>query len=228
MDYKAKQRETSFGKYWPVFSIYFTAIAISEIFSTIMGADELYSLNVILGYVIWFYIANTAAECCFTYDRYKHLMQSFSVSFYVFILRDLTRLTIPFMHCLLISFVFIRLADVFTILTIPIMFLVFVMVVCFTINIAFISALLRIRYPDYTHILNTIIQGMFFITPIIWVSNPLIDRLPFLSLSPLFILFSEIRNLVIYQEATFSSVIILIIVIMSGLTTFGLYRVIDA
>ena len=227
IDYKAKQNETSFGKYWPVFSVYFTAIIISEIFTSIMGADDLYSLNVILGYVIWFYIANTVSDCCYTYDRYRYQMQIFSVSFYMFILRDLTRLTIPFIHCLIISCIFIRLADFFTIFTIPIMILVSVIVLSFTINFAFISAMLRIKFPDYTNILNTLIQGLFFITPIVWITNPLIDLFPFFTLNPLFILFSEIRHLVIFQEFTFDSVILLTIIIISSLITICLYRFFD-
>lgn len=224
LDYKIKTKETKLSKYWPILSIYFTAISISIIYTILLGKnDDIYSLNVIIGYIIWSYLVNVSSELCYTYSKYKHIIMRSDNTLIFNIVRDQTRITIGFLYCILISLLFIRFADKFNIWTIPEVLLIVIITIIYGLILGTISAVVNMRYKDYSQILNAIIQGVFFITPIVWIDNPITAKYRIFELSPFFALFSETRSLLLVNEFTLYSLNITLSIVIGGVIAYILY-----
>lgn len=103
----------------------------------------------------------------------------------------------------------------------------------FLLNVTWMSlmlALLSTRYRDMPQIINSVLQVMFYITPVIWVPNSLNPRSASLLMepNPLYHLLQIVRGPILGQIPTFSnwmvSITLAVVGLLTSLIIFGKYR----
>jgi ABC-type polysaccharide/polyol phosphate export permease len=115
-------------------------------------------------------------------------------------------------------------ADKFNFWTIPSILIVSLILIFWALILGTISAVLNMGFKDYPQILNVVIQGTFFITPIVWINNPITEKYKFFELNPFFSLFIESRNILFYNKFSLHSINVLISMGVGAALAYYLYK----
>lgn len=173
-DIRMKYRRTAIGPFWITASTGLTILAISLVFSRLLGrsmADFVPYASA--GIISWYFIASALNEGCIAIVSNATIYKSISAPFSYAILRMLTRGLIVFSHNFLIFVVVAVVLGINFLPNIPQLLLGLVLV---TINLGWmvtVLAVLTTRYRDIQQLIGAVITILFLVTPIFWEKKAL-------------------------------------------------------
>ncbi len=168
-DIKIRYRGSVLGPFWITTSMLVIIVAFSLVYSRLFHqsiAD--YVPFFTTGYLVWVLISSALAESCNTFVEASLLINEIKLPYILYVFRLTWRHVIIFFHNALVYCAVVLYFQVpmnWAILyAIPGLFLIILNLI----SVGLILAILGTKYRDIPPIINSLIQVMFFITPISW------------------------------------------------------------
>lgn len=193
-DIKQRYRRSVIGPLWITLSMAVTAIGLGLLYSQLFDAHiSTFLPYITVGFIVWQFILGCLTEGTDTFIRNEGLIKHLPAPLTVYALRTVWRLTLMFAHNLAVYFVVVAifwsdLSDAYKItpvtgaeqpgigwsalLAIPAFFLI-------AINGGWVTILLGIistRYRDIPPVITSLVQLLFFMTPIVWTTDILTSK----------------------------------------------------
>jgi ABC-2 type transport system permease protein len=175
-DIKQRYRRSVLGPIWITISMAVTAIALGILYAGLFGNDLSVQLPYILvGFIIWAFISGCILEGAEVFIANEGLMKHLPAPLSVHVYRLIWRQTLLFGHNLIVYLVML------VIFPQPLHWTDLSAIPAFAllaVNGAWVAMLFGIvttRFRDLTPITQSIVQLMFFLTPIVWIYDDLLN-----------------------------------------------------
>lgn len=168
-DVKQRYRRSLLGPLWITIATGVTAVAMGLLYGTLFGLPIAYFMPyVTLGFIFWNFIRDSILEGSVVFSTNEGLIKQLPAPISVHVYRVVWRQLIIFAHNVVI---YIALLLVFQLDVGWAALLVFPAVALFTLNaiwVTIVFGILSTRFRDIGQLLTTLVQLVFFMTPIIW------------------------------------------------------------
>lgn len=200
-DIKFRYRRTMIGPFWLVLSTGVTILAIGLLYAGLFRKHTSdYIPYLACGMIIWGYINTTIMDGCNVFISASSIIKSSSIPLSVHILRLMWRNVVIFMH----SFVVILAAWAWyqwpltwhALLALPGL----IVLTVFLFGLVLILSIICTRFRDMPQIMTSILQLLFFLSPIIWTPSATMRASPLLWLNPFYSLIEVVRAPLLAQS----------------------------
>lgn len=195
-DVQQRYRRSFLGPFWLTLSMAILIATVGLVFSQIFRTPANEFLPFLCcGMIFWGFVSTTVNESCFGFISAEGIIKQLPIPLYVHILRVIWRNIIILGHNLLIFpivlIIFSKPLTLESLLAIPGFLLMLI-------NLGWISLYLGIvcaRYRDLPQIVNSVLQILIYLTPIMWMPESISNGLGFylVQLNPIFHLFDIVR-----------------------------------
>ncbi|QWD72717.1 ABC transporter permease [Polynucleobacter sp. UB-Raua-W9] len=197
-DILQRYRRSVLGPLWLTLSMGVMIGTMGLVFGNILNAPiSEYFPFLAVGLILWTFISTVISEGCTVFISADSLIKQLPLPIFMHVLRMIWRNIAIFFHNMIIFLVIL----IFTpnIFITKSTFLFFPGFIILILNLLWISLILGIlctRYRDLPQIINSILQVLFYITPIVWLPNLMKGRASayFLDLNPMFHLMDVVRS----------------------------------
>jgi lipopolysaccharide transport system permease protein len=175
-DVKLRYRGSVIGPFWLTISMGIMILAMGTVYSHLLKTEANdYFPFLTLGLMLWALMATLMQDACMTFISSAGFIKQIRLPYTTYALRTLTRNLIVYAHNFIIYIIVIIIFGIWpgahALLFIPGLML-------FVFNafwLIMLLAMLCARYRDITPIINSLVQIIFFVTPVIW-SPSLLDN----------------------------------------------------
>jgi lipopolysaccharide transport system permease protein len=183
------------GPFWLTISTGVMVGALGVLYSTLFKMDlASYLPFLALSQVLWGFLASLVAEACTCFTDAEGVIRSVRMPFFVFSVRTLIRNIIVLAHNILVIVVVFAIFAIWPrwnmLLAIPGLLIWIADALALTLLLGAFCA----RFRDILPIVNSIMQIMFFMTPVIWKPEQLGEGVAKLWLNPFFDLLEIVRG----------------------------------
>lgn len=229
-DIRSRYRRSTLGPFWITISMGVLIFTIAIIFGAIFGRPlKEFLPYVSVGLIFWYFFFNVVNESCNGFIDSEAIIKQIPLPYFTYILRVIVRNYFILAHnLLLLPFIFLIAQYHVTtkiFILIPVLFLI-------SLFVAWISLILSIvcaRFRDLGQIIQSILQIIFYITPIIWLQNLVTEQkfLILIQFNPIYHFLELVRNPLLGLAISLKSFIIIILITILGwifsLFIFGKY-----
>jgi ABC-2 type transport system permease protein len=175
-DIKQRYRRSVLGPIWITISMAVTAIALGILYAGLFGNDLSVQLPYILvGFIIWGFISGCVLEGAEVFIANEGLIKHLPAPLSVHVYRLIWRQTLLFAHNMIVYLimlvVFPQPLNWTVLLAVP----AFVLLMINGAWVALLFGIVTTRFRDLTPITQSIVQLMFFLTPIVWIYEDLLN-----------------------------------------------------
>lgn len=177
-DIKLRYRRSAIGPFWITISMAITIYTMGFLYGYLFKVNqENYMPYLATGVIAWSFISTLIVEGSQVFVEAENYIRNQDCFMSIFIMRIILRNSIILLHNLL---VFIPILFIYHINPGPQMLLLIPGVIFIGIN-AFLwgtlSGMLGARFRDFYQIITSLVQVVFFLTPIMWMTDSLPERL---------------------------------------------------
>lgn len=217
-DIKLRYRGSVLGPFWQTLTTAVMIAGMGIIYSKLFHTDlKSYLPMLTVGLIFWGFIAGLVTEGCGTFTAVQGIIQQvklpFALHVYRLVYRNLLTLGHNFVIVPIVLLIFPRPIEPWRLLElVPALALILVNGIWIGILLGMISA----RFRDIPPIVASIVQILFFMTPVMWPVESLGANAWWAQLNPLFAMLDVMRSPLLGMPLAHYSWIILI-----GMTIFG-------
>jgi ABC-2 type transport system permease protein len=193
-DIKQRYRRSVIGPLWITLSMAITAIGLGLLYSQLFNSEiETFLPYITVGFIVWNFMSGCLLEGTETFIRNEGLIKHLPAPLTVYALRTVWRLTLMFAHNLLVYFVVVAIfwgdlsqpyemtlgsgnfepgINIGILLAIP----AFVLLAVNGGWVAILFGIISTRYRDIPPVINSLVQLIFFMTPIVWTTDLLTSQ----------------------------------------------------
>jgi lipopolysaccharide transport system permease protein len=218
-DIRSRYRRSTLGPFWITLSMLVMISCIGVIFGSVYNIPrEEFFLYLAIGFIFWNFFSGTVNEGCFGFIEASLIIKQHPVPFFVYTLRIIIRNTYILGHNLLILPFFFLLFKKSLSLKILIIIPNLILIFFFLGWVVLILSLICARYRDLPNLISSIMQVIFYLTPVIWLPNLLPNAyiLNFLELNPFYHLLELLRAPLLGQEIKSNSYLYILFLTFSG------------
>lgn len=168
-DIRQRYRGSFLGPLWITLSTFIFVVALSVINSELFKVPaERYIPALSGGFIMWYFISGTISECTSALVASKGLITQIRLPFFVHILRVVARNLIIFLHN---AVVHVGVLLWFKINPFPMLFFLIpglILSSLILLNIGMVLAMIGARYRDIQQLVASLLQVLFFVSPITW------------------------------------------------------------
>jgi len=194
-DIRSKYRRTLLGPWWITATNALTALIMGLVAGRFLGADmKTYLPHFMVSMTIWAFISSSLNEACYVMINAGGMIKAVDMPILIHIMRMVQRNLIIFLHNIAVI-PFIWLVYPWHIgwqsLFAPVgLLIVYVTVVA----VSMIVSMICVRYRDIPPIMASVLQLLFFISPIIWVPENIKGGELIVGLNPMAYLLAVTRD----------------------------------
>lgn len=216
-DVKRRYRRSILGPFWITLSMAILISTLGTLYGSLFKIElTTYIPFISAGLVIWGFISQSLSELSTTFVESSHYIKQVKLPLVVYIIRTIARNFIIFLHNLIIIALVLFIFDVAIswqhLMIIPAVLLLLVNLMWVGILISFVSA----RYRDMAQIITSLLQPIFFFTPIIWTVNLIPDKIYLVDYNPFFHLIEILRMPILGQIPSLLNWIVVISMAIFG------------
>jgi ABC-2 type transport system permease protein len=231
-DIRQRYRRSVLGPIWITISMAVTAVALGVLYAGLFQNDLSVQLPYILvGFIVWAFISGCISEGSEVFITNEGLIKQLPAPLSVHVYRLVWRQVLFFAHNMIVY------AVMFVIFPQPLgwaSLTVFPALVLLAINGAWVALLLGIvttRFRDMAPITQSLVQLLFFLTPIVWIyqdllDNPAVaDRARLVEFNPLLHFIEIVRQPLLGEEQHLRHwIVVLVITVVGWALTFAVVR----
>lgn len=196
-DIRLRYRRSVLGPFWLTLSMAITVYTMGFLYAHLFHVDmQVYYPHLVSGMVAWSFISSVISDATDTYLLSEGLLRQIKLPYSLYIHRMITRNLIIFFHNLIVMIPVLLLfhekakVNIQTLLLVPNLILVYACAFFMGNIIAMIGA----RYRDISQMIKSLIQVIFFVTPVMWMVEALPQTYaPFIYLNPVYDILELIR-----------------------------------
>lgn len=219
-DIKIRYRRSVLGPFWLTISMAITLYSMGYLYSHLFHVQlEAYYPYLVAGMLGWTLISTLMSEYTDGLVSYQSLIRQIKLPYTLHIHRIAARNILIFFHNILvllpIYYIFHNDAQInwCSLLLIPGLILIYINALSFGMILAIIGA----RYRDMSQLIKSLIQIIFFVTPVIWKPTMLGERAHlFIALNPFYAMLEFIRKPLLGQLPNLASLVVAIFVTIIG------------
>lgn len=221
-DIKLRYRRSVLGPFWLTLSMAITVYSMGYLYGHLFRSDIInYFPFVVGGMLAWSFISTVLIDLTETFSNgVDNIIKQIKMPYSLYVHRVVARNLIIFFHNVFVMlpvYLFFSQAakiDYYTLLLIP--NLIFIYLTAFSFGLIF--AMLGSRYRDISQMIKSLVQVIFFVTPIMWSPNLLPANKMFLVLlNPVYSFIQLIRAPLLGQVPTFTNYFIALSVMGAGM-----------
>jgi ABC-2 type transport system permease protein len=176
-DIKQRYRRSVIGPFWITIATGVQAVAMGLLYSVLLDIElKTFLPHVTVGLIVWALISGAILEGSDVFIANEGLIKYLPSALSVHVFRMVWRLLLFFGHNMVIYLIMVAVfrppISMSILLAVPAMALIVVNAVW----IALVAGIFATRYRDISPILNSMVLLLFFMTPIVWTTQGLIDR----------------------------------------------------
>ena len=194
-DIRLRYRRTTLGPFWITLSLGAMVLGIGILYSGLFASRRSdYILSLATGIVTWTLVSSAVTEGCSVFIASAGLIKASTLPLVYYIQRMLWRNVIIFFHnvvIILVLWLIYGLPDWVYLLPFG---LGLAIVVATLFGVSMIVSVLCTRFRDLPQIVASVLQVLFFITPIVWMPESLKTSSLVLYLNPLYYLIEVVRS----------------------------------
>ena len=186
-DIRQRYRGSMLGPFWITISMGVMILALGILYSKLFRVEiAVYLPSLCLGLLVWNYISTTVTDAGTVFVLGESTIKQTRTPMSVFIFRAIMRNVLVFAHNALIFVIvmiyFGRAPSWSFFLAIPAFAMVTLWLTCVTV----VLSILCVRFRDIAQIITSLMQLVFFMTPIIWTLEQLGERIWAAEINPFF------------------------------------------
>lgn len=179
-DIRLRYRRSTLGPFWITLSMGITIFTTGFLYGKLFNVDlHQYYPFFAIGMLVWGLISTSIIEGTTIFVTSENFLKQMKQPYSTFIFRVVSRNVIIFMHNILIVIplvIFLHIPwNIMTLFSLVGLFLIIINAISFGI----ILAICGTRFRDITQVINSLIQVVFFMTPIMWSPAILPERYHF-------------------------------------------------
>ena len=194
-DIKQRYRRSSFGPLWITLSLGITVLSMGILYSKLFKQDiHSYLPFLSVGMVFWALISSLINESSTVFIEAGGIIKQIPMPFGIHVMRMVWRNIIIFFHNMIVVFgilIFFGINPGLNILLLPFA-LALIMINGFWVGIFF--GILGTRFRDIAQIVVSLVQILFFMTPVMWTPANISNKLWIMEYNPLFHVINIARN----------------------------------
>jgi lipopolysaccharide transport system permease protein len=194
-DIRSKYRRTFLGPWWITATNGLTALMMGLVAGRFLGFDpKTYLPHFMVSVTIWNFISSSLGEAPFTMVNAGGMIKAVDMPILIHVMRMVQRNLIIFLHNIAIVPI------IWLILPWPIGFeaLLFIpglaIVYVFVVSTSIIISMICVRYRDVPPVVSSVLQLLFFVSPIIWVPSKIQGGELIVQLNPIAYLLEVTRD----------------------------------
>ena len=196
-DIRTRYKRSVLGPFWLTISMGIMIMMLGFLFSKILNLPlHEFFPYLSVGMIVWGYISTSVTEGCQSFMAGQAIIKQLPLPLFLHVMRILWRNTIILAHNSIILPAVLLLTHLpitwSILLAIPGFFLLFINLTW----IVWILAILCVRYRDLQPMIQSLLQIMFYVTPIIWMPGKLSGRtsLYFVETNPVYHIINLVRT----------------------------------
>jgi ABC-2 type transport system permease protein len=175
-DIRQRYRRSVLGPVWITISMAVTAIALGILYAGLFGNDLSVQLPYILvGFIIWAFISGCISEGSEVFTANEGLIRHLPAPLSVHVYRLVWRQILFFAHNLIVYLVMFLVFPQHLHWSSLLAFPAFVLVAANGAWVALLLGIVTTRFRDLAPITQSVVQLLFFLTPIVWIYGDLLN-----------------------------------------------------
>ncbi|MDR7301843.1 galactan export ABC transporter permease subunit Wzm/RfbD [Haloactinomyces albus] len=219
-DIKQRYRRSVIGPLWITISMGMTVTALGILYSNLFGKDLGEHLPYLaVGFIVWGFVSGCLLDGTEVFIQNEGLMKQLPAPLSVHILRLVWRQTLLFGHNLVIYFIVLaifRMPVTWTaVMAVPALLLIMASGAW----VALLFGIVATRFRDIPPVVGSLMQLLFFMTPIVWDADILQDRggsMSIAKLNPLFHYIEIIRDPLLGENLVMTNWIVVGCITLAG------------
>jgi len=193
-DIRFRYRRTTLGPFWLTLSTGVMIFAIGLLYAGLFHQDiSTYIPSVAIGIIVWNFFVTSVTEGCSVFISAGGFIKAYTIPLPIYVMRLLWRNIIIFLHnALILVIVWL----VFRWQLSPLFLLSiagFAVMLVLVVGIVLFFGVLCTRFRDIPQIVASVLQLLFFVTPIMWLPVSLSNNHWIVDFNPLFSIIEVIR-----------------------------------
>lgn len=220
-DIKLRYRRSILGPFWVTLSMAITVYSMGFLYGHLFHTDlKQYYPFLVAGMLSWALVSNLLVEQTDAFMTSESLIRQIKLPYSLYVHRIATRNIIIFFHNVIVMvpvyIIFHETAKInlYTLWLLPNLLLIYLNAFTYGIVLAALSA----RYRDVSQIIKSLIQVVFFLTPVMWAPTILSPQKQFIvNANPFYAFLEMIRAPLLGTMPTFLNYVIVISVTWIGI-----------
>jgi len=225
-DIRLRYRRSLLGPFWITLSMTITIGMTGMLYGVLLNFRMAeYFPSFAAGMLIWSLISILITDGSNTFAESENFLKQMKLPYSVFVYRFVARNFIIFLHNIVIFIPIMFLFHIKPTLDTLLVFLGLFLILWNAVAVGFILAIFGTRFRDIAQVVNSFIQVIFFLTPIIWVPSMLPQKFQFaVKLNPVAQFLEMVRNpLLGLAPSSYAICVTLTISILSAVFAFALF-----
>jgi len=221
-DIHLRYRRSALGPFWITISMAFTIYTMGFLYGHLFRSKiAIYFPHLATGVICWNLIATLLTESTEIFIESSSYIKNIKIPFLCYIFRLILRNMIVFAHNIVVLIPIFFIFDLHitwaTLLFIPGLVIICLNAILYGTVIAVIGS----RFRDLNQIVTSLIQVIFFLTPIIWMPSLLPDKYQiFVTINPFTHFLALLRNPILGNPYTMTNMLVVALITLVG---FGLF-----
>lgn len=222
-DIKQRFRRSVLGPFWFTLSLGVMVLALSLVFSNLFNQPlDKFVPYLSTGLIFWSLLSITLVEGSTTFIDSHTFIKNTSIPLSVYFYRTLARNVIIWLHNIVVLFaIFVFFGVEFNYFTL-LFFPGFLLLLAIIGMLGLIFGVVSSRYRDFPPFITSVLQVVFFLTPIFWSMDSIPNRPGFLTYNPFYHMLEIVRAPLLGQSPAPESWILCmcVAIILAPLTTW--------
>jgi ABC-2 type transport system permease protein/lipopolysaccharide transport system permease protein len=222
-DVRQNYRRSVLGPFWLTLSLAVMVGVLGLLYGGLFGfARRDYVPYLTVGLIFWAFIASCMTDGCTVFTRSAHFIQQVNAPLSIHVFRLLWKDLIVLLHN---AIVYVAILVVFGIwpgsvalLALPGFFAIYII----GFSASMVLGVLAARFRDIPPIVTSVVQIVFFVSPILWMPQQIQGRAMFLEGNPLFHLLNIVRQPLLGEVPSFKSWIFVLGLMIIGVALAAL------
>jgi lipopolysaccharide transport system permease protein len=205
-DIRSKYRRTMLGPWWITATNAITALIMGLVAGRFLGSDmRTYLPHFMVSVTIWNFISSSLSEACFTMTGAGGMIKAVNMPLLIHVMRMVHRNLIIFLHNIaVIPFIWLAYpwpVGLQNLLSVAGLGLVYV----FVVSASVIVSMICVRYRDVPPVMSSVLQLLFFVSPIIWEPSKIKGGELAVALNPMAYLLAVTRDPIMGSASSLSN-----------------------
>lgn len=200
-DVRQRYRRSVIGPFWITLSMLISISALGVVYTRIFKISiEDYLPYLTVGFVLWNFISTIVLESTGVVIGAEGIIKQVKLPIGIYVLRMVWRNLIILIHhspVVLIVLVYFNVGISTIIFLFP---LALLLTIAFGIFLGYVLGIICARYRDVVQIVNSVMQVIFYITPVIWKADLLKNNRWLLELNPFYYFLEIMRMSLLNQQ----------------------------
>jgi lipopolysaccharide transport system permease protein len=216
-DLRSRFRRSWVGPLWLVLTTIIFVGALSLVYGALFRVDiRAYMPFVAIGVVVWWFISAVASEGVMTFVEAESFIRQVRLNLFVYVFRVVCRNALVFAHHFVVAFAALLILAFPDLRLLPLAVLGIVLLLLQGLWLAPLLGLMGTRFRDLHPIISSLLQVMFFVTPVLWSPSLLGDRRWIADFNPLHSLIAVVRDPLLGEVPDLATYVIVLAMTVLG------------